>query len=128
MTRSVVIIDDSEFITDLLKEFFASKLEFNVLDTGANGVQAVSLYRRHRPDLLTMDLTMPVKDGKTALREILAEFPGARVLVISSQVGPTMLECLKLGAAGYIEKPLRLDEEEFVSDFEATVEDAFKPR
>lgn len=126
MSKSVVIIDDSEFISDLLRDFFAQTLEFSVLGTGSNGMQAVTLYRQHRPDLLTMDLTMPVKDGRTALREILAEFPEARVLIISSQVGSPMLECMKIGAAGYVEKPLRLDDEEFVVDFKAAVDEALK--
>jgi two-component system chemotaxis response regulator CheY len=129
-SRTVVIVDDSAFMVDLLGEFFRESLKFEILATGNNGAQAVSLYRRHQPGLLTVDLTMPVKDGLTALKEILGEFPEAKVLVISSQIGPPMLECLKLGAAGYIEKPLRMDEEDFVEDFIATVEDALagKPK
>ena len=124
---NVVIVDDSEFITELLGDFFAQQLGFQVAATGSNGMHAVSLYRKHHPDLITLDLTMPVKDGKTAIREILAEFPRARILVISSQVGPPMLECMRIGAAGYVEKPLRLDDEEFIADFKSAVDDAMKP-
>ena len=127
MQRTVVIVDDSTFMADLLGGFFKDKLGFRVLATGGNGVQAVALYRQHRPDLITMDLTMPVKDGKDALKEILAEFPAARVLMITSQLGPTIIECLKLGAAGYVEKPLQLDDPQFVEEFAATVAGALSP-
>lgn len=114
-------------MTDLLSAFFADKLGFRVLATGCNGNQAVALYERHRPDLLTIDLTMPVKDGKAALMEILSAHPEARVLLITSQVGSQVVECLKLGASGYVEKPLQLDDPEFVEEFIATVNGALSP-
>ena len=121
MKKSIIIIDDSSFIVDLLSTFFSEQLDFQVLATGNNGMAAVSLYKEHKPDLMTMDLTMPVKDGKTALQEILKEFPDARILMISSQLGPSIVECLKIGASGYIEKPLQLSSEEFVQEFQETV-------
>jgi two-component system, chemotaxis family, chemotaxis protein CheY len=121
MQRSVIIVDDSSFMTEMLHAFFTDVLDFRVVATGCNGMQAVSLYRQHRPDLLTMDLTMPVKDGKSALREILAEFPDAKVLMITSQLGPPVIDCLKIGAAGYVEKPLMLESREFVEVFTETV-------
>lgn len=124
MQKSVVIIDDSRFMTALLEVFFTEKLGLRVLATGNNGVQAVSLFKQHRPDLMTMDITMPVKDGKTALMEILAEYPEAKILMITSQLGPTIVECLKIGAAGYIEKPLMLENEEFVREFTEAVNTA----
>jgi two-component system chemotaxis response regulator CheY len=127
MGRSIVIIEDSPFMADLLGAFFEDKLGFRVLATGTNGMQAVSLFKQHRPDLLTMDLVMPIKDGKTALQEILAEHPEARILMITSQMGPPIVECLKLGAAGYVEKPLQFDDARFVEDFSATVAHALSP-
>jgi DNA-binding NarL/FixJ family response regulator len=68
---------------------------------------------------------MPVKDGKEALADIIREFPAARVLIISALSGSTVLECIKMGAKGYIEKPLRFDDEEFRKDFTQTLEEAF---
>ncbi len=124
MRRSVVIVDDSSFMIEMLGGFFEDKLGFHVAASGSNGFQAVSLYRQHRPDLITIDLTMPVKDGKAAMKEILAEDPGARILMVTSQMGPQIMECLKLGAAGYVEKPLRFEDPEFIGDFSSIVEKA----
>lgn len=121
MEKTVVIVDDSPFMVDLLHEFFTEQVKLRVVATGNNGMQAISLFRQHRPNLITMDLTMPVKDGKEALKVILAEFPEARVLVITSQLGPPVVECLKLGAVGYVEKPLQFDSQEFSRDFIDTV-------
>jgi two-component system chemotaxis response regulator CheY len=109
---------------DLLSGFFANKLGFQVLATGSNGIHAVALYKQHRPDLITLDITMPVKDGKDALKEILEVHPEARVLLITALVGSPVVECLKLGAADYVEKPLELDNPLFVEEFTAIVDQA----
>ncbi|HKP98142.1 MAG TPA: response regulator [Fibrobacteria bacterium] len=121
MDKSVVIVDDSKFQTMQLGRFFADVMGFTVAASGENGEEAVELYRTHKPDLITMDLTMPKLDGRGALSRILEEFPEARVLVISAVKGPLLLECLAIGAKSYIEKPLRFDKEDFVRDFKATV-------
>lgn len=121
MPSSVVIIDDSKFQILQLGRFFSEAMGFTVAATGENGEEAVELYRAHRPDLITMDLTMPKLDGRGALTQILQEFPGARVLVISAVKGPLLLDCLTLGAKSYIEKPLRFDKDDFVRDFKATI-------
>jgi two-component system, chemotaxis family, chemotaxis protein CheY len=121
MDRSVVIIDDSKFQTMQLGRFFSDVMGFRVLASGENGEEAVELYRTHKPDLITMDLTMPELDGRAALAQILREFPDANVLVISALKGPLLLDCLTLGAKSYIEKPLRFDKEDFIQDFKTTV-------
>lgn len=123
MDKTVVIVDDSKFQTMQLSRFFADVLGFEVLATGENGEEAVELYRKHKPALLTMDLTMPKLDGRGALVKIMEESPEARVLVISAVKGPLLLDCLAIGAKSYVEKPLRFDKEDFVRDFRATVEE-----
>jgi two-component system chemotaxis response regulator CheY len=127
MKRKLILVDDSRFLLAALREFFETGGigDYEVVACGSNGAQAVELYRRHEPDLITLDITMPVKDGKTALAEILAEFPSARVLIISALSGSAILECIRLGAKGYIEKPLRFDDEEFRKDFRQTLEEVF---
>jgi two-component system chemotaxis response regulator CheY len=120
-SKTVVIVDDSRFQTLQLGRFFADELGFTVAATGENGEEAVELYRAHKPDLITMDLTMPKLDGRGALSLILREFPQARVLVISAIKGPLLLDCLALGAKSYVEKPLRFDRDDFVKDFKTTV-------
>ena len=84
----------------------------------------VAAAKEHKPDLMTMDLTMPNKDGKTAIAEILQEYPDARIVVVSAVKGNTMLECMKLGARGYVEKPLKFAEAIFVEDFKRSIEEA----
>lgn len=127
MRKTVVIVDDSIFIVRMLQDFFRNVMGYEVLATGCNGIQAVELYRKHKPDLLTLDLTMPVKDGQTALGEIIGEHPSARIMVISALDDSTMLECIKMGAKAYMEKPLQLDDEEYRKDFRETLEEAFRP-
>lgn len=122
--KTVVIVDDSPYMTGLLSDFFADKLDFRVVATGHNGMQAIVLYNKHKPDLMTMDLSMPVKDGKTALKEVLAKNPEARILLITSQLGAAVVECLKIGAAGYVQKPLRFNSQEFVEEFTEAVNSA----
>jgi two-component system chemotaxis response regulator CheY len=121
MGKSVVIVDDSKFQTLQLGRFFADVLGFNVLASGENGEEAVELFRQHKPDLITMDLTMPKLDGRGAISRIIQEFPDAKVLVISAVKGPLLLDCLAIGAKSYVEKPLRFDKDDFVRDFKATI-------
>lgn len=125
MKRTVIIVDDSGFLVKKLQDFFQDSLDYDVLATGSNGMQAVELYREHKPDLITLDITMPIKDGKDALAEIMAEFPGARAMIISAVTGSTILSCIKLGAKGYVEKPLRFDDEDFQKDFRDTLAEVF---
>ena len=125
MSRTVLIVDDSSFLSKQIAEFFATQLGFQVVGIGKDGNEAVEMHRRLRPDLVTMDLTMPNKDGKTAINEILAEFPDARILVISAVKGNAVLECLNRGAKGYVEKPLKFADPLFVEDFRQSVEEVF---
>lgn len=125
MKRTVVIVDDSKFLLRLMQEYFQEVMDFEVVATGENGVHGVEMYRRFQPDLICLDLTMPIKDGQTALTEILGEFPDARVLIISAVGGPSILQCMKLGAKAYLEKPFRLADEEFRKDFKQTLLEIF---
>lgn len=124
MAKKIVIVDDSGFLAKQIKEFFEKQMGLEVVGVGKDGNEAIALWREHKPDLVTMDLTMPNKDGKAAIAEILAESPEARILVISAVKGNTMLECMKLGAKGYVEKPLKFGDAVFVEDFRKSVLEA----
>ncbi len=123
MSKRVVVVDDSGFLKKQIVQFLEGKLGLKVVATGADGNEAVSLYREHKPDLLTLDITMPNKDGQEALQEIIQEFPDANILMISAVRGDAMLECMSAGAKGYIEKPLKFASAEFVEDFKSTIDD-----
>jgi two-component system chemotaxis response regulator CheY len=126
MSKSVVIVDDSKFLIKQVVDFFENQLGFKVVATGNDGNEAVELYKKYKPDLITLDITMPNRDGMDALKEILNEFPDANILMISAVRGSAMLECMNGGAKGYIEKPLKFADSEFVTDFKDTVAEIFR--
>ena len=126
MGPTVVIVDDSKFLIKQIVDFFEKQLEFTVLETGTDGNEAVELYRKHKPDLITLDITMPNKSGGEAMTEIMQEFPDANVLMISAVRGDAMLECMNAGAKGYIEKPLKFNDPEFIIDFKDTINEIFE--
>ena len=106
MTAQVLIADDSEFMRNLLREILEENHE--VLDEAENGVEAVELYEEHDPDLVMMDIVMPISDGIEATAEISEADPDANVIMCTS-VGQEerMKAAVKAGADGYITKPFQ---------------------
>ncbi|MDR1428766.1 MAG: response regulator [Spirochaetaceae bacterium] len=104
----VLIVDDSMFIAKQLGQVFTSE-SFEVAATAADGAQGVEKYKELYPniDLVTMDITMPVMDGVTALEKIL-EFDKEAIVIMVSALGKedVVKKSLLLGAKSYIVKPL----------------------
>lgn len=125
MQRKVIIIDDSELIVNQLTSFFEKELDCTVAAVGYDGNEAVELYRKHVPDLITLDITMPNMDGQETIVAILSEFPDAKILMISAVVGDAMLECVSAGAKSFIEKPLKFNDPAYKNAFKATVHQLF---
>src|SRR4051812_33705405 len=67
MSKRIVIIDDSIFLIKQLTAFFEVTMGYKVVATGCDGSHALPLYTAHKPDLITLDITMPHKDGVEAL-------------------------------------------------------------
>ncbi len=126
MGRKVIVVDDSKFLVKQIVDFFESEMSYEVVGTGNDGNEAVELYEKHKPDLITLDITMPNKDGQQAMEEIITKYPDANVVMISAVRGDTMLECMSFGAKGYIEKPLKFKDVDFVADFKSTIEEVFE--
>ncbi len=126
MSKRVVVVDDSKFLVKQIVQFFESEMGYEVVATGHDGNAAVELYEEHKPDLITLDITMPNKDGQQAMEEIITKYADANVVMISAVRGDTMLECMSFGAKGYVEKPLKLRDSEFVEDFKETIEEVFE--
>lgn len=126
MGKKVVVVDDSKFLVKQIVQFFQTEMGFEVVATGHDGNDAVTLYEEHKPDLITLDITMPNKDGQQAMEEIITKYPDANVVMISAVRGDTMLECMSFGAKGYVEKPLKFKDTEFVEDFKSTIEEVFE--
>jgi two-component system chemotaxis response regulator CheY len=102
---SVLIVDDSEFMRDLLREILTG---YDIVGEAENGVEAVELFEELSPDVVMMDIVMPIRDGIAATADIVGEHPGARVIMCTS-VGQDeqMKAAIKAGASGYITKPFQ---------------------
>ena len=123
----VIIVDDSMLVRLQLKKFFEEEMKYEVAGLGNDGNEAVILYREHKPDLITIDLTMPNKDGYEALKEIIAEDPNARILICSAIKDPAKVtQTLEAGARGYIRKPLQLTDTEYVERIKDDIEEALE--
>ena len=125
MSKRIVIVDDSIFLIKQLTAFLEVAMGYTVVAAGNDGNQAVDLYRKHKPDLITLDISMPIKDGVEALAEIMEANPEANVMMISAIRGPEMTKCIKTGARAYMEKPLLFNDDQFVRDFKASLAEVF---
>ena len=110
MAMRVLVVDDAIFMRNMIKDIFASG-GFEVVGEAANGLEAVEKYKELKPDLTTMDLVMPFKNGIEATREILRVDPKA-VVVMCSALGQEALvmEAIEAGAMDFIVKPPRAED------------------
>jgi two-component system chemotaxis response regulator CheY len=105
----VLIVDDAAFMRKMLSDVLANA-GHEVVGEGANGTEAVAQYQSLRPDIMTLDITMPEKDGLTALREILSMEPAAKVVMCSALGQESkVLEAIKAGAKDFVVKPFQPD-------------------
>lgn len=105
----VLIVDDAAFMRKMLGDVLA-RAGHEVVGEGANGDEAVAQYQSLRPDVMTLDITMPEKDGLTALREILTMEPAAKVVMCSALGQESkVLEAIKAGAKDFVIKPFQPD-------------------
>ena len=103
----VLIVDDTAFMRKMLTDALSSG-GHEVIGEAANGDEAIARFRELKPDITTLDITMPDKDGIAALKEILALDPSARV-VMCSALGQEakVIESIKLGAKDFVVKPFQ---------------------
>jgi len=110
MAKRVLIVDDAAFMREMLRDML-TEAGYEVIAEAVDGDQAVTAFREHSPDLVTLDIVMPRKSGLEALREIVALEPSARI-VMCSALGQEALvmEALESGAADFIVKPFKPDQ------------------
>ena len=105
----VAIADDEAMIRYALKTIIKD-LKMNCVGEAMNGQEAIALYAREKPDLIFLDINMPVKNGDEALKEIRARFPNAHVVMLTSVAETeTVKQCIQNGAINYILKTNPLD-------------------
>jgi NarL family two-component system response regulator LiaR len=101
----VLIVDDHKIVRKGIRALLAAKRDFVVVGEASNGVEAVAQAQSLRPEVVLMDLMMPEMDGIQATREITAQLPGTRVLVLTSYAGDEQVfPAIKAGALGYLLK------------------------
>ena len=102
----VLLIDDSESITKMISKFLHAQQETYEVDVANNGAIGLDRYTKFKPDVVVLDLTMPVMDGVETLTRILKTDKDANVIIASAADDKNRIEtCLKKGAMGYIAKP-----------------------
>ena len=102
---NIVIVDDDRFVSGALKTILEVSEEITVDAVGEDGAEAVALYRRHRPDVLLMDIRMKEMSGLEAAEKILEEFPDAKILLLTTfSDDDYIVRALRLGAKGYLLK------------------------
>lgn len=102
---TVLVVDDHPVVRDGLVQLLTAAEDVEVVGAAVNGAEAIELAAAHTPDVVLMDLSMPVVDGCEATRRIVSADPAARVLILTSftdQEG--ILDALDAGAVGYILK------------------------
>lgn len=107
MSKSILIVDDAKFMRTLLKDIL-SKTGYTIAGEATNGAEAIDMYNELKPDLVTMDITMPVKSGLEALKGIIQTHPDAKIIMCSAMGQQAMvLEAIKSGAKDFVVKPFQ---------------------
>jgi len=105
----VLIVDDAAFMRMMIKDIL-EKNGFDVIGEANNGIKAVELYKVERPDVVTMDITMPDMDGIEAVKAIKAFDPTAKVIMCSAMGQQSMvMDAIRAGAKDFIVKPFQAD-------------------
>ena len=106
---NVLIVDDAAFMRLMLKDVLV-KNGFQVVGEAENGLRAIEQYKELKPDLVTMDITMPEMDGITAVKEIMKLDNKARIVMCSAMGQQGMvIEAIQAGARDFIVKPFQPD-------------------
>ena len=101
----VVICDDQIIVTEGLAKILSTAKEMEILGTAYNGEEAIALTNQHTPDLVLMDLKMPIMNGITATRKIKQTSPDTKILILTTYDDDEWLfDALRVGADGYLLK------------------------
>lgn len=101
-----VIVDDAVFMRTLIKRMIEENYNYLVVGEGSNGYEAIEQAKKHQPDIVTLDITMPEMDGIMAINEILKACPSTKIIMVSAMGQQSMvIDAIKMGAKDFIVKP-----------------------
>ncbi|ABR30792.1 chemotaxis protein CheY [Thermosipho melanesiensis] len=107
MGKKILVVDDAAFMRMMLKDII-TKAGHEVVGEAANGKEAVEKYKELKPDIVTMDITMPEMNGIEAIKEIKKIDPNATIIVCSAMGQQAMvIEAIQAGAKDFIVKPFQ---------------------
>lgn len=107
MGKRVLIVDDAAFMRMMIKNIL-TKHGYEVVGEAENAAVAVELYKQLKPDLVTMDITMPEMDGIAGVKAIRAIDPNAKIIMVSAMGQQAMvMEAIQAGAKDFIVKPFQ---------------------
>ena len=101
----ILVADDHPIVREGIRGLIAVQPDIVVVAEASNGREAIQQFRIHRPDVTVMDLQMPEMDGVDAVSAIRFEFPGAKIIMLTTYAGDVQIfRALKAGAQGYLLK------------------------
>lgn len=107
MGKKVLIVDDAAFMRMMLKDIL-TKNDFEVVAEAENGKAGVAAFQKYKPDIITMDITMPEMNGIDAVKAIKAIDPNVKVVMVSAMgQQPMVIEAIQAGANDFIVKPFQ---------------------
>jgi len=113
---TVLVVDDTLFMRVAISNMF-TEWGYEVVGKAVNGKEAVAMYQELQPDLVTMDVTMPVMNGITAVKKIIPEFPDAKIIMITALGQQKLIvEAIESGAKDFITKPFEPEKLKAVAD------------
>jgi len=107
----LLIVDDSNVIRSRIERIYQSSFDIEVVAKASNGKEAVFMMQEHKPDIVTMDLTMPEMDGIACIDKMMEINPKIKIIVVSALSDKaTGIEALSKGARGFLCKPFGDDD------------------
>ena len=116
-----MIVDDSMVIREKIEGILKNE-DFEIVGTAQNGLEALEQFKALRPEVMTLDITMPLMDGIETIQKIMEVSPDVRILVVSALADKaTLINAMHLGAYGFLCKPFR--DVELIEAIEELIED-----
>lgn len=108
--KTVLVVDDAVFMRTTIKRMLEDQ-SFNVIGEASNGAEAVEMYRKLLPDVVTMDVTMPGMTGIEAVEAIISEHPNAKIVMVTALGQQKLIvDAIEKGAKDFVTKPFNAEQ------------------